>query len=492
MSKNGSKIPGVLNKIWEFFIKECKKNITDWNKKLITHQVDFDFLDEISSNSMISKFQWEYESNGLHNLLNHYYIPSFLLKIWYHAQKLKVDEKTIDNSQALKNFFDKQFTILENEILLSDKLEYHLYIPSFRIHFPDNSKEFIFDSNHKVVDISHEETPYGINEFKEIPMSWNRRWDVIPNASFEVRFYIKKRAAMEDPYDNKWHPIMPSDTYSNYNIFIEKLRSIFEFFLCYSQDYDLSYLTFSDKFYIKQPPFSDPFNKCQIYFAQSEFPTAKFPMYFSDMKMDWIQIWKNKYDWFYTTFYEKDPITTNNMIFRYSLEVLRTLSHVSIERVKNLLLISAFEGLLLSNDEKEKKKIIKRSKAPKGTGNKGPAAKVFIKLSEKEKIFWQPLFQGKYPLNTPLTKFKTENDLYEFIVSAFNYRNNIAHANIGKKLTLEPTYLKPSKSKAPDEFIIDSIISQYFPHFIIFIIRTWLKYNKTSSQDWINFIISLL
>ncbi len=285
---------------------------------------------------------------------------------------------------------------------------------------------------------------------------------------------------------------MPSDTYSNYNIFIEKFRSIFEFFLCYGQDYDLSYLTFSDKFYMKLPPFSSALSKYQPYFAQSEFPPAIYPIFFDNTRMNWINEWKNKYDWFYTTFYEKDPITTNNMIFRYSLEVLRTLSHVSIERVRSLLLISVFEGLLLSNDKKDKKKIIKLSKAPKNTGNKGPAAKVFIKLSEMEKNYWQPLFQAKYPLSTPLTKFDTENDLYEFIVSAFNYRNNIAHANIGNKLTLKPKYLKHPNSKAPDEFIIESIISQYFPQFIMFLIRIWLKISKTSSQDWINFIISLL
>ncbi len=166
--------------------------------------------------------------------------------------------------------------------------------------------------------------------------------------------------------------------------------------------------------------------------------------------------------------------------------------NVSIERVKSLLLISIFEGLLLSNDKKNKKKIIKRSNAPKNIGNKGPAAKVFIKLSEREKNFWQPLFQAKYPLSTPITKFDTENDLYEFIVSAFNYRNNIAHANIGNKFTLKPKYLKHPNSKAPDEFIIESIISQYFPNFIMLIIRTWLKNSKTSSQDWINFIIGLL
>ncbi len=171
MIKNETKIPDVSNQIFEFFIKGFKKNDTELNKKLINHKVDSDFLNDISSNNMISKFQWQYESNGLHNLLDHYYIPSFLLKIWHHARKLKVDEKTIDNSQALKDFFDENFAILENEILLSDKLEYYLYIPSFRIHFPDNSKEFSFDLNHKIIDISDVETPYGINEFKNIPMS---------------------------------------------------------------------------------------------------------------------------------------------------------------------------------------------------------------------------------------------------------------------------------------------------------------------------------
>ena len=492
MTISKSKIPNVLNKIWEFFVKEFKKNDADWNKKLIKHQIEFDFLSDISSDSVLSKYQWQYESNGLHNLLDHYYMPSFLLKIWDHARKLNVDEKTIEDSQALKDFFDEQFAILENEILISDKLEYYLYIPTFRIHFPANSKEINFDSDHKVIDISAEESPYGISEFKEIPMTWNRHWNDIPNASFEVRFFIKKRCMSEYPYDDKWHPIMPSDTHTNYNIFIEKFRSIFEFFLCYGQDYDLNYLTFSDKFYIKPPPFSDPLGEYRIYFAQSEFPTARFPMYFNNDRMDWIQVWNNKYDWFYTNFYEKDPITSNNMIFRYSLEVLRTLSHISIKRVRNFLLISIFEGLLLSGKKKDKDTIKTLSKALPRTGNKGPAAKVFIKLSEKENNYWQSLFQINYPFTSPLTNFDTEDDLYEFIVSAFNYRNNIAHANIGEKLNLKPTYLKPPSSKAPDEFIIESLISQYFPQFVIFIIRTWLKYNKISSQDWINFIISIL
>lgn len=84
----------------------------------------------------------------------------------------------------------------------------------------------------------------------------------------------------------------------------------------------------------------------------------------------------------------------NNSQYNNNFTTLkRCFWHISIERVRNFLLISIFEGLLLSNNKKEKKRIIKGSKAPKGTDIKRPAAKVFIKLSENEKKFWQSLFQ---------------------------------------------------------------------------------------------------
>ncbi len=492
MVENTSQIPEVLNQVWEFFITEFKKNDAEWGNKLINRNVFFEFLKDLYLNPMISKFQWQCVAGELYNLLEFHYFPAFLLKIWNYARKLNLDEHNVSDSLQLKDFFNDQFKIFENEILLSDKFEYCLFIPTFRIHFPENSKEVIFDSNHKIVDISDKDEPYRIKEFKDTPSSWSRRWNHKPNASFEVRFFIKKRSAKEDPYDQRWHPIMPNEVTYNYNIFIEKYRSIFEFFLCYGSEYDLSSLAYGDRFFVKQPPFSSHLRPILPYFAVSEFPPPIYPMYFDKTREDWVQKWKDKYDWFYTTFYEKDPITTNTLIFRYSLEVLRTLSQISIVRVKNFLLISVFEGLLISENEKYKKKILKQLNLPKKTGNSVPAAKAFIKLSESEKNFWQPLFQRNYPLATPLTTFSTKNDLYDFIISSFRYRNTIAHANIGKKLKLKPLYLKPPNSRDPIEFILESFISQYFPHFIIFIIRTWLKYNKTSSQNWMNFILSIL
>lgn len=89
--------------------------------------------------------------------------------------------------------------------------------------------------------------------------------------------------------------------------------------------------------------------------------------------------------------------------------------------------------------------------------------------------------------------FRNDISHTKIIISCFRYRNKIAHADIGNldKLNLEPKYLKPSNSNAPDSHELELLINRHFPYLIIFILRTWLKYKKVNGNSWKNYLISL-
>ncbi len=75
----------------------------------------------------------------------------------------------------------------------------------------------------------------------------------------------------------------------------------------------------------------------------------------------------------------------DTIIFRYALEVLRTLRNIQYVHIKNFLLISILENLLIHKDLK------KLTKSPDNS-NSWPVAATFVKLSEQENNYWQYIF----------------------------------------------------------------------------------------------------
>lgn len=118
-----------------------------------------------------------------------------------------------------------------------------------------------------------------------------------------------------------------------------------------------------------------------------------------------------------------------------------------------------------------------------------PIAITFLKVSEYKKNYWQHIFQSKYPLKTPLLNFATKDDLKNFIISSYQYRNKIAHVLDIKNFKLKPPYLRGSE--LPDYMLIEHLINNNYPYFVIFLIRLWLEKKIKTYNDWINFLLQL-
>ena len=475
----------ILDYMWELVqIYYQNKNLRE---RLFIESQGKKILIKLLNHPEINKFQWNYESNGLHNLLEHYYIPTFLKKITRIAIDHNIDKNFVGSSSILKKLFKEKYNVLEKEIFLSDSFQYTIYIPVFRVHFPKEEKEIKFDAKHRLLDITEKVEPFNLKNFKDIPQSWDRSKHSEPNGCLIVEHKIAKRLRNDNPYKEKSHPVMPYSSYSRYNFLHDKVVSIYEFFLCYGNQHDLDQCTFSDQFFVKLPPFSLPFEDISRFQIYSGFPSDQsFISFDKPNVIDWITIWRNNYNWFYESFYMEDPMENDTIIFRYAIEVLRTLRNIPFAHIRNFLLISILESLIMHKD-------LKRLTNSPDNSNSWPVASTFVKLSQSEKNYWQYIFQCKYPLETPLKTFETKEDLKKLIISCFRYRNKIAHADISNldKLSLEPNYLKPHKSTAPDSHELELIINQHFPYLIIFILRMWLKHKKVNGTSWKKYLISL-
>ncbi len=142
----------------------------------------------------------------------------------------KINKTLMDSSSILKKLFEEQYSVLEKDILLSDSFQYIIYIPVFRVYFPKEEKEVIFDTKHRLLDIAEIDEPFEVTNFKDIPKSWDRSKHSEANGGLIAEYEITKRMRNDNPYEDKFHPIMPYSTYSRHNLLQEKVVSIYEFF----------------------------------------------------------------------------------------------------------------------------------------------------------------------------------------------------------------------------------------------------------------------
>ncbi|MBA7513727.1 hypothetical protein ES705_05745 [subsurface metagenome] len=493
MAVLNSNIQDVKDESWKLFkfYLETDKEIG----KILLEKEGKDFLDKVYKNNKIGTYQWKYESNGTHNLLQSHYFRHFFLTIKGFAKKRGLNK----NSTELIRFFEEKFDILEKEVLLSDSFDYLLLIPTFGAKFPVGDKEFILDSNHIIKDITDIEKPHNIPSFKETPKSWKQYWSDKPKALMEVKFSLKKRTSNDKPYEEGITPSYPFSIFSHKDIFNEKLKSIHDFFICYGRHYDPEFFTFGDVYFAILPPFSQRYDhmNCYTYYA---FPPPQRELYLdfpdkSQYHIDWKNVWNNNYDNFYKTFYSYDITLRDVESFRYAMDILVSIRNIPYSNVSNFLLISTFEGLLYHKNlyKKLNSQLSKYSLAKiiSKNNNRIPCTKAFLEICEDQKEYWQWIFQRKYPLKTPLNTFGTKQDLENFIDSCFDYRNKIAHPEITKPIQIKPRHLIPPLSKDPEEFILEKLISQVFPSFLIFLIMIWLKKGFKIRTDWDSYIDSL-
>lgn len=60
-----------------------------------------------------------------------------------------------------------------------------------------------------------------------------------------------------------------------------------------------------------------------------------------------VDLLRKHYNWFFESFYAEDPLENDTIIFRYALEVLRIIKNIRDVRIKDFLLISILESLLI-------------------------------------------------------------------------------------------------------------------------------------------------
>lgn len=492
-----SLIQNIKDLLWESTLEFLK---SDFSYKEYIHTKEGSLiLGELFKNEKVSQFQWYCLSGNIpYDLLSNYIIPNFLLTIKIYVNSINL-VNDYSESEDLQKYFDTRFNDLETEVLLSENFKYLILIPTFRVLFPQGTKETRLDSQHTIKNLAYIESPYDIWNFKEIPKSWSRRWDRTANASIEVEFLIKKKLATEAPYNENTDPVAPFNSFGRLNDFDEKIRSIYEFFLCYGRESDFGGCTFGEKYYIKLPPFFQPYPHFKN-FIISKFPP---PYAYLDLNLpkehphyhDWIKIWNEKYMTFYKNFYYTSTSHEENEIFRYALEVLRTFINIPYNNIQNFLLISTFEGILYQGDVY---KILNNNKAKYNmptditkNNKRTPCTKVFLEVCQEQEQYWQYIFQKKYPLSDPLKDFETKEDIVYFIDLSFTYRNNIAHPEKVTPINIKEEYISPHPTMG-DIWILIQFIKDNFPFFILFLLRTWLKKGFKTKNEWYNYILNLV
>ena len=363
-------------------------------------------------------------------------------------------------------------------------------IPAFRIYFPEDLERIELDDKHLLFNIRQKKYPYGksffISDFKRAPDSWNesiKRHFPEADTSIEITYEIKKRLASEKPYDKDLTPFAPFGG-TKYNEFDEKVRSIYDFFHCQTPFLEFPPLTFSDKYYILLPPFSQSYPYFSNYLPR-EF---SHPIGFLDLKEErkrnlWLKCWKDNYYDFYSDFFVKTPSSANTEIFRYTLEVLRTVNNIPYTKLRNFLLISTFEALLFIKSVQ--KKLVKKLEFPKS--NKSiPCAKAFVNICEDQDKKWIYFLNKEY--NYDLIYI---TDLEKFLISTYQYRNNIAHPSKLKSPDYKPKYLYELETPDRYEYRLETLIHEWFPKFLKFLVKIWFKLKIKNSLDWYNYIESL-
>lgn len=477
------------------------------NRKIELNKEEISQLNRIILNDeKISKYQWKYDPNSNpyevpseqlivqpRNLLEDYYIINFLKKLNQFSLKnniatgLSYDEKFI-------SFFNKQYNILY-EMLISSHFHYKLLIPVYGLIIDQKIEEIRFDSNHLFRNIEAVENPYldtfGIRDFKEPSNFWPKFWRKPPKISLEIDFIIPKRIK-DDLIYNGFFPPAPyfRAVKREFPIFLEKLNSIFDFFICYSDNKFIhDVITFGDSFYIILPPFSAMENSI----IQSTMDRFPFPFRILILNKDQdIIIWKTKWLKFYSSFYDRlyteKSANENYRALKWVLEVIRIVHRLHNLSLKAFILVAAFEGILYSEAHKKKLETYNNIAKEAKEGKKGPCAKVFIELSEYYNKYWQFMFTRSYPLDIILESFETKKDLFDFIICAFNIRNNIAHPEKIQNPGIMPISITPHDDYASNEDLITNQIIACFPIFLRFIVKIWLKEGIRSIGEWHEFI----
>lgn len=477
-----SKIPQIKSELWNLLIHYLEiKSKTSF--EVLDDESGKEFLKLIEDDPQIAKYNWKTSGSEENNILR-VYIRNFLVRIAKFkilCVKKYTDEgyfsESFRNHSELKKFFELNFKDLEDIVLLSSHFTYTLLVPAFRILFPEGSTSVDLDENHLIKNIFKEESPYQIKNFKKPPGFWTpfeeeRTLPKDANASFEVSMVIPKRSSDDPAYDNftPYFPLYPARE----NPFIQKIYSIYDFFLLHSPHLDFPPLTFGHKFYLKLPPFSDQISDVQRGFIGNQF---HYPTGFLDLKNQakldaWKRCWKENYNNFYNIYYNGVDIYGPLRVFHYTLDTLKTRYNIPRTDITNFLLISTFEGIIFRKSIKKKLGL---------SGKSEPIAQIFIGICQDQQKKWQYAKE----------KFFTDEDLKELIITAYQYRNNIAHPEKIESIEYKPVFLYDGVQEFLKKSNLERNIMAWFTKFLIFILKVWLKKKCVSNNAWYRYLDSL-
>ncbi len=485
-------LPNLKEKLWrllQYYLKNYTPNFNLFDKK-----EGQKFLKVLEKNKLISKYQWKVKSSPDYSLL-YVYCRNFIGRfIFFEIEditkfsKVNILSNEFINAPELKVFFNDQYEKLEREILLSKELIYKILVPTFRIYFPEGKDKIILDVDHIVENLYNKENPYGIPKFKKPPRYWEP-YEESPggfkeaNACFKIIFNIQKRKASDPPYNHWFIPYFP--IHPDHDIFGEKIRSVSDFFISYSLEERFLPFTFGYKYYIILPPFSQLYSYTQGFLGhQYPYPAGMLSLKDPETLTLWKECWKKNYSYFYNNLYDlsKDPEKTR--LFRYTLNTLRTIDNITYLSLKNFLLVSTLEGLLFKKSIQQKLSVPKSNKSV-------PTTKAFLRVCQNMGKKWRFLLDEKYFTSSVFNQKAHDKDLKDFILSAFQYRNNIAHPEEKRDITFKPVYLYDKEPTSRYDYILGSKILEWFRRFLRFLINTWIKKKFRNQDDWYGYLDSL-
>ena len=195
------------------------------------------------------------------------------------------------------------------------------------------------------------------------------------------------------------------------------------------------------------------------------YPAGMLSLKKKEILEEWINCWNSNYSWFYNTFYKRahDPEPTK--IFRYTLDVLRTIDNIPYIDMKIFLLVSTLEGLLFEKSIQRKVFDGKRS-----SNKSKPVAKAFVQVSYEQNKKWRFLVDEAYFKSLIFNQKGHDQDVEDFIVSAFQYRNNIAHPEKKRNITFKPKNLYDNYKPNQFEDRFFSLILDKFKLFLKFLL----------------------
>jgi len=337
----------LKEKMFEIAINFIKDNQIE--RDLFNQSIGNDLISLIQRDQKISQYQWIYNTNNTkelsRNILEDYYLSNFFktLKIYSISKQLKND---IRKNQGFITYFEKEYDKLY-EVMTLPEFNYLLLIPVYGLIIDKDMKEIIFDSEHCFNNIQNVENPYykkyGIRNYKDPPDFWAHYWGKSPKVSLEIKISIPKRLK-GSPIYNGFLPPAPYITnhYQNFSIFLEKIKSIFDFFICFSDDkYIHDVLTFGENFFTVLPAFSTIDNNI-TQSLMNEFPYPFRILLLNDDQnlKSWKIKWQKYYTNFYKNYYTEKSLTENYRVLKRVLEVIRIVSKINYNYLKLFLLVS--------------------------------------------------------------------------------------------------------------------------------------------------------